>query len=61
MEEFAALHWVIDPEPPISLTAYHLAGEFGYQEAPAATGEFVTSEPFPLRVGLAALIATRNR
>ena len=46
-------YWVIDPEPPLSLAAYHLADAFeAYQEAPAVTGEFVTREPFPLRVDL---------
>lgn len=54
-------YWVIDLEPPISLTAYHLAGEFGYQEAPAATGTFSTSEPFPLTIDLPALTARRGR
>ena len=48
-------YWVIDLEPPISLTAYHLAGEFGYQEAPAVTGTFTTSEPSPLTIDLPSL------
>jgi Uma2 family endonuclease len=54
-------YWVVDLEPPVSLTAYHLAGEFGYQESPAVTGEFATAEPFPLRVDLAALTAPPSR
>jgi len=54
-------YWVIDLEPPISLTAYHLAGEFGYQEAPAVTGVFTTSEPFPLTIDLPALTDRRGR
>jgi Uma2 family endonuclease len=54
-------YWVIDLDPPVSLTAYHLAGDFGYQEAPAVSGEFATMEPFPLRVDLAALTAPRSR
>lgn len=54
-------YWVIDLEPPVSLIAYHLAGDFCYQEAPAVTGEFVTAEPFPLRVDLVSLTAPRNR
>jgi Uma2 family endonuclease len=46
-------YWVIDLDPPLSLAAYHLADAFGaYQEAPAVTGEFVTQEPFPLRIDL---------
>ncbi|MBB5888926.1 Uma2 family endonuclease [Kutzneria kofuensis] len=54
-------YWVIDLESPISLTAYHLAGEFGYQEAPAVTGTFTTSEPFPLTIDLPALLTRRGR
>jgi len=53
-------YWVIDLEPPASLAVFHLAGDFGYQESPAVTGTFVTAEPFPLRVDLAALTARRN-
>jgi Uma2 family endonuclease len=48
-------YWVIDLDEPLSLAAYHHAGEFGYQEAPAVTGLFETSEPFPLRVDLTEL------
>jgi Uma2 family endonuclease len=54
-------YWVIDLEPPISLTAFHLAGEFGYQEAPAVTGTFTTAEPFPLTIDLPALLTRRGR
>lgn len=48
-------YWVIDLDEPLSLTAYHLAGEFGYQEAPAVTRVFETSEPFPVRIDLTEL------
>jgi Uma2 family endonuclease len=48
-------YWVIDLDDPLSLATYHLAGDFGYQEAPAVTGMFETSEPFSLRVDLATL------
>jgi Uma2 family endonuclease len=48
-------YWVIDLDDPLSLAAHHLAGDFGYQEAPAVTGMFETSAPFSLRVNLAAL------
>jgi Uma2 family endonuclease len=54
-------YWVVDLEPPLSLTAYHLAGEFGYQESPAVTGEFVTTEPFPVRIELTGLTAPPRR
>jgi Uma2 family endonuclease len=48
-------YWVIDLNEPLSLVAYHQAGDFGYQEAPAVTGTFTTSEPFSLQVDLTAL------
>ncbi|MBP2330037.1 Uma2 family endonuclease [Kibdelosporangium banguiense] len=52
-------YWVIDLDPPLSLTAYHLAGDLGYQEAPAVTQSFSTSEPFPLDIDLTALPVLR--
>jgi Uma2 family endonuclease len=52
-------YWVIDLDEPMSLVAYHSAGDFGYQEAPAVTGMFTTEEPFPLRVDLTALARPR--
>lgn len=48
-------YWVIDLDEPLSLAAYHLAGVFGYQEAPAVTRVFQTNEPFPLRIDLTEL------
>lgn len=48
-------YWVIDLDEPLSLAAYHLAGDFGYQEAPAVTRVFETNEPFPLRIDLTEL------
>jgi hypothetical protein len=47
--------WIVELGPPVTLTALHLAGEFGYQESPVATGPFVTSAPVPLRLDLDAL------
>jgi len=52
-------YWVIDLDEPMSLVAYHSAGDFGYQEAPAVTGMFTTEEPFSLRVDLTALARPR--
>jgi Uma2 family endonuclease len=49
-------YWVIDMDEPLSLATYHLAGDFGYQEAPAVTGVFETNEPFPLRIDLTELL-----
>jgi Uma2 family endonuclease len=48
-------YWIVDLDDPISLVACHLAGEFGYQDAPAATRTFATKEPFPLEVDLGRL------
>ena len=48
-------YWVIDLDEPLALAAYHQAGVFGYQEAPAVTRVFETQEPFPLRIDLTEL------
>ncbi|WP_307849504.1 hypothetical protein [Qaidamihabitans albus] len=45
----------MDLSEPVSLVAGHLAGEFGYQDAPAVTGTFTTAEPFPVRLDLTRL------
>lgn len=45
-------YWIIDIVPPVSLVACHLAGEFGYQQASAVTGEFTTTVPFPITVSV---------
>jgi hypothetical protein len=36
-----------------------LAGELGYQEAPAVTRRFTTNEPFPLDIDLTSLPISR--
>jgi Uma2 family endonuclease len=43
-------YWIVDITTPVSLVDCHLAGEFGYQEAPAVVAEFVTTEPCPITV-----------
>lgn len=48
-------YWIVDLDDPISLVACHLAGEFGYQDAPAATRTFAAKEPFPVELDLARL------
>ena len=46
-------YWIVDVDPPrVSLVVCHLAGEFGYQDGGSVTGEFTTTEPFPVRVNL---------
>jgi len=52
-------YWVVDlgePGDRITLTAHHLAGEFGYADAGPMSGVFTATEPFPVRVDLDALV-----
>ncbi|MBO0839782.1 MAG: Uma2 family endonuclease [Sciscionella sp.] len=51
-------YWVIDIDAPVSLTAFRLVGD-AYRQAPPVTGEFVTDDPFPLRINLDELVAPR--
>ena len=49
-------YWVIDIEGGVSLTACHLAGEFGYLDASPRTGAVTIDEPFTVRLDLDALL-----
>jgi Uma2 family endonuclease len=49
-------YWIVDIDPPVSLVACHLAGEFGYADAGTVTGTFSSTEPFPATIDLDALI-----
>ncbi|SDG99894.1 Endonuclease, Uma2 family (restriction endonuclease fold) [Lentzea fradiae] len=49
-------YWIADLDEPVSLAALHLAGAFGYQEAPAETGIFEAVRPFPLKIQVDRLI-----
>jgi Uma2 family endonuclease len=52
-------YWIVDlgePGDRITLTAHHLAGEFGYADAGPVVGTFTATEPFPVRVDLDALV-----
>ena len=52
-------YWIVDlgePDERITLTAHHLAGAFGYADGGPVAGEFTTTEPFPVRVDLDALV-----
>jgi Uma2 family endonuclease len=55
-------YWIVDLDPPApSITVFHLgAPGDGYVEAPATTGELVTTVPFDLRVDIPALVAPRD-
>ncbi|WP_102144473.1 Uma2 family endonuclease [Mycobacterium hubeiense] len=48
-------YWIIELGPPATLTALHLAGDFGYQESPSITGRFTTSVPAALHLDLDGL------
>jgi Uma2 family endonuclease len=52
-------YWVIDLEPPATLTAYILV-DGRYQEAQTVTGELTTLDPFPLQINVSALITPRG-
>jgi Uma2 family endonuclease len=45
-------YWIVDIDAPVSLIACHLAGGFGYQDAPAVTNQFAADEPFRVRLDL---------
>lgn len=49
-------YWMIDLDDGPSLTACHLAGEFGYLDAEPVKGVFETDTPFPVRVDLSQLL-----
>jgi Uma2 family endonuclease len=52
-------YWVVDlgePGDRITLTAHHLAGEFGYVGEGSVAGVFTATEPFPVRIDLDALV-----
>jgi Uma2 family endonuclease len=48
-------YWIVDLAVPVSLVACHLAGEFGYQDPGAATGELHLDDPFPVTLRLDVL------
>ncbi|MCA1703833.1 MAG: hypothetical protein LC808_11445 [Actinobacteria bacterium] len=52
-------YWIFDLDPPApSITVFHLGTpNIGYVEAPAATGELVTTTPFHVRIDIPALTA----
>ena len=49
-------YWIVDITEPVSLVECHLAGEFGYQDRDAVTGEFRTDLPFPFTLRLDQLL-----
>lgn len=48
-------YWIVDLDDPITLTACHLAGEFGYRDGGPVSGRFDATEPVALAIDLAAL------
>jgi Uma2 family endonuclease len=52
-------YWVIDLEPPATLTAYVLA-DGHYQKAQTVTDELTTLDPFPLHIDVPALTTPRG-
>ena len=52
-------YWVVDlgkPGERVTLTAHHLAEPFGYMDPGPVAGTFATTEPFPVRIDLDALV-----
>ena len=49
-------YWVVDLDGDVSLTACHLAGDFGYASAAPSTGIFTAVNPFPVRLVLGGLV-----
>jgi Uma2 family endonuclease len=45
-------YWIVDLEPPVSLLACHLAGEFGYADSGEFTGKFTATDPIDLSLDL---------
>ncbi len=41
-------YWLVDLGEPVSVVGCHLAGEFGYRDSGAVTGEFTTTSPCPI-------------
>ncbi|MDQ3988437.1 MAG: Uma2 family endonuclease [Actinomycetota bacterium] len=49
-------YWVVDFAGDVTLTAHHLAGEFGYADTAPIVGIFTTADPFPVRLDLGGLV-----
>lgn len=49
-------YWIVDLNEPVSLLAFHLAGDFGYADAGWVTGTFSTTAPFSVELDLDALL-----
>ncbi|SFO89680.1 Endonuclease, Uma2 family (restriction endonuclease fold) [Amycolatopsis arida] len=50
-------YWLVDLNRPVSVTGYHLTGEFGYRESFEASGQVAVDSPFPVRLDLTRLPA----
>ncbi|MDN5920103.1 MAG: Uma2 family endonuclease [Pseudonocardia sp.] len=49
-------YWILDLSGPVTLLAYHLAGEFGYADGGVVTGRVPIAEPFAAEIDLDALL-----
>ncbi|MEJ7629962.1 MAG: Uma2 family endonuclease [Nocardioidaceae bacterium] len=49
-------YWVVDLDGDVSLTAFHLAGDFDYASAAPSTGIFTAVDPIPVRLDLDGLV-----
>jgi Uma2 family endonuclease len=49
-------YWIVDTTEPFSVLACHVAGEFGYAAGGAVTGQFSTTEPFPIEIEMSTLV-----
>jgi Uma2 family endonuclease len=45
-------YWIIDLTKPVSLVSCHRARDFGYQDSPAVTGSYSTTDPAELELHL---------
>ncbi|MPZ67468.1 MAG: Uma2 family endonuclease [Pseudonocardiaceae bacterium] len=51
-----AHYWIVNPDRPVSLLAFHVAGDLGYADDGEVTGVFTTTEPYALTIALGELI-----
>ena len=45
-------YWIVDLDPPVSLLACHLTGDFGYADNGSTGGRYATTDPFPVAIDI---------